>query len=469
VGQNWPALLGQNSIAEPPTLAELIEQHIDYIDFWGRPVHLQTAFVNHYRQRADTALPVVAAIASLPIVLPDGSILANRGLDRERGIVFRVPQELLAVLPTSGQCTEDAVRQAFRFLMEEWLVDVATDSTGKCTLIAIALSLIERSMLPERPAFFITAGRRGGGKTTTLMMLATAITGVRPAAAAWSPNEEERRKSLLAYLMAGVPCIIWDNIPRGDKITCPHIERSCTTALYADRVLGVSETATVAASAIHLFTGNNIMPCGDLASRSLIVRLEIDRPDPENRSFVHPDPVGWTGAHRPEILNALYTILLGHLALASAGATPRTRFKIWWILVGSAVEHAARLCGLVLDFQTMFLAQEEDDSESASLADALRIIANKWPGGFRAADIAVWINEDGDFANDREDKATVRAVLFPELVTRRDDVNALAVGNRLKNHADNPVRSGAQTLCLKLQPKPPGRPDIANIYIVLVS
>ena len=32
------------------------------------------------------------------------------------------------------------------------------------------------------------------------MMLLMAITGMRPAAAAWSPNEEERRKALLSYL-----------------------------------------------------------------------------------------------------------------------------------------------------------------------------------------------------------------------------------------------------------------------------
>ena len=183
-------------------------------------------------------------------------------------------------------------------------------------------------------------------------MLLMAITGTRPAAAAWSPNEEERRKALLAYLMAALPCIIWDNITRGSKISCPHIERSCTTAFYSDRRLGVNEIVAVAAAVIHLFTGNNIGPRGDLASRSLSVRLEVDRADPENRLFVHPDPVGWTEAHRGKILVALYTILLGNPALLSSNTEPRTRFKTWWWLIGSAVEYAAGLCGSALDFQT---------------------------------------------------------------------------------------------------------------------
>src|SRR5215472_10625903 len=127
------------------------------------------------------------------------------------------------------------------FLTEDWLCDVATDVIGKSVLITAALTLIERSLLPDRPVFLITAGRRGGGKTTTLIMLLVAITGHRPAAAAWSPNDEERRKTLLAYLLEGAPALIWDNIARGTQISCPHIERACTTAFYTDRRLGVTE------------------------------------------------------------------------------------------------------------------------------------------------------------------------------------------------------------------------------------
>jgi hypothetical protein len=138
------------------------------------------------------------------------------------------------------------------------LLDVATDYTGKCTIIAAALTLIEHTLLPDRPAFFVTAGRRGGGKTTTLTMLIMAITGLWPAAAAWSTNEEERRKALISYFLYGVPYIVWDNIARGMQISCPHIEKSCTAAYYSDRKLGVSEMVCTAASTIQFFTGNNI-------------------------------------------------------------------------------------------------------------------------------------------------------------------------------------------------------------------
>jgi hypothetical protein len=142
-------------------LAELIEHHIDYVDGTGKSVHLAASFVKHFHTRDDDALPIVTAIATLPLVLPNGAILAERGLDRQRGIVFRVPPDVMALLPAPEDCTPDAVAAAMRFLTDEWLVDVAADYAGKCILLAAALTIIERSLLPERPAWFVTAGRRG--------------------------------------------------------------------------------------------------------------------------------------------------------------------------------------------------------------------------------------------------------------------------------------------------------------------
>jgi hypothetical protein len=457
-------------------LAELIERHIDYTDDTGRSVPLAAPFVRHYLERTDDALPVVAAIATLPVVLPDGTILAGSGLVRERGIVFRIPERLMALLPRGDECDDEAVQEALTFLTDTWLCDVATDYTGKCILIAAALTLIERSLLPDRPVFFVTAGRRGGGKTTTLIMLLMAVTGVRPAAAAWSPNEEERRKALLAYLMEALPAIIWDNIPRGTQISCPHIERSCTTAFYSDRRLGVSELVAVAAAVIHLFTGNNIGPRGDLASRALTARLEVERPDPENRQFTHADPIGWTEAHRGRILCALYTLLLGNPNLHADPHTVRkTRFKLWWQLVGSAVEHAVSVSGGSIDFQNLFLSQEEDEEESASLADALAALDGQWPGAkrekdatkFQAADVTRKVNDGSEYTPDaeRQRNVTVREFLFP-ITPPGQTVTAKAVGKRLKRYIGEPVRQGDRTLILKEYRDPKGGPNAALSYYI---
>lgn len=468
-------LLARLSEAE---LGELIEHHIDYVTIKRSQiehVHLAGSFVDHFRTRPDNALPIIAAIATLPIVLGDGALLAKRGLHRERGIIFRVPPELLAVLPRQEDCTPTAVAEAMRFLTDVWLCDVAADYNGKATLITAALSLIERTLLPDRPVYFMTAGRRGGGKTTTLIMLLMAVTGVRPPAAAWSPNQEERRKALLAYLLQALPAIIWDNISRGTHITCPHIEAACTTAFYSDRRLGETEIMTAAASAIQFFTGNNIGPRGDLASRSLKIRLEVDRADPENRVFKHPDPIAWTEAHRGQILRALYTVLLGNPRLRPRAnlSPPETRFKAWWHMIGSAVEHAANqhadhVAAAVMDahptckphpisFRELFLSQEADNEDTASLTDALSALATIWPNEqrFDAAAVARIINsakcrDDSSLASNiyQHDALVLREFLFPELAASQA-ATPKATGKRLGRYVDDPVNWGERTLVLK--------------------
>ena len=387
------ALIAKMTEAEA---AEMIERHVEFVvetESGVRPVHLLAPFVRHFMNRDDRALPAVTGVSSLPIVLSSGDLLSGRGLDRRSGIVFRIPSGIQ--LPAAEKCDAHAVHEAMHLLCDKWLCDVATDFAGKCIMIACALTIIERMMFPDRPAFFIVAGQRGGGKTTTLHMISAAVLGTRAAAAAWSQSEEERRKSLFAYLSAGLPLLIWDNIPLGAAIGCPSIERALTAETYTDRVLGKSRHIEVPAYTVQAFTGNNITARGDLASRALHARITVDRPDPENRPFRNADPIAWTEQHRVEILAALYTILLGNPRFKNPeeNKPAETRFKMWWHLIGAAVEHAAekhvKLCAsdprppTPIEFKNLFLTGEKDDEQTAGLVDVLGAL-RKWyrTGGY---------------------------------------------------------------------------------------
>jgi hypothetical protein len=456
--------------------AEEIERHIDYVDKNGRSVHLPNQFVRHFMKRHDGALPTVVAITVAPIILADGGVLAlekDNDLDLERGIEFHIPPEVMALLPKRKECTPAAIAKAMNFLTDEWLCDVLGSYQDKCIVIAAALTLIERSLLPDRPVFFVTAGRRGSGKTTLLTMLIMAVMGMRPAAAAWSPNEEERRKAILSYFLYGVAYIIWDNIKRGTAISCAHIEKSCTTSLYTDRKLGVSETVATSASTIHFFTGNNVSPKGDLASRSLIVRLATERTDPENRRFRHNDPVGWTEDHRAEIMAALYTILLGNPKLDEPRDSPmKTRFKMWWRLVGSAVEHAAEQCDYKVEFGTLFRGVEEEDEDDVSLGEVLHAMLLTFPAQdrdskesrmFKAKEVADVINEF-----DHEHQDTFQSFLCPTL-PRGHKASPVSIGKKLKHHTDEPVIKDGRTLILRSVKDPTGTKDPLQYKVVVAS
>ena len=200
-----------------------------------------------------------------------------------------------------------------------------------------------------------------------------------------------------------------------------------------------------AASTIHLFTGNNIGPRGDLASRSLHIRLDVDRVDPENRPFKHPDPIGWTENHRAEILAALYTILLGNPQLKAArDAEGKTRFKMWWRLVGSAVEHAAKLAGQELDFQKLFITQEEDDEEFGIARRRARGPGEEMAGAVHGKRCGGDDQQPGP-ERGRTDAARVSAAGRPAQPRVLGKIHRQA----LKKHLDEPVRSGERTLVLR--------------------
>ena len=108
-----------------------------------------------------------------------------------------------------------------------------------------------------------------------------------------------------------------------------------------------------------------------MASRSLILNLNVDRPDPENRTFVHADPFAWTQANRPKIVRAFYTLLIAGALSRPEGQEAKTRFKTWWRLVGWSIEHAAGLLGISIDCTELMRAGEVDDEEATGASSAL--------------------------------------------------------------------------------------------------
>ncbi len=447
--------------------SEVIERHIEFFkktaDGGKIPVHLAASFVRHFLRRDDEALPRATAVLTLPIVTIRGELMAGRGLDRRLGVVFRIPDAVMAALPDRKEIGPSRVAAAMHFLADEWLADVQTDYRGKCVLIALALSIVERALFPERPAFFITAAKRGSGKTTVANMIAAGVLGRRAAAAGWSNDPEERRKAIFAYFGEGADLLVWDNISLGTVVRCPSIEKALTAETYTDRILGVSEQRTVPATTIQVFTGNNIAPGGDMSSRSLVARLQADRPDPENREFRHADPIAWTLANRPKILRALYILLLANPQLRTAAAkAPETRFKAWWRLAGSAVEHAAaehvgHVAALAMDaaagcppapvrFRDIFAASEVDDEQTTSLATVLDVCRREWPAGFSTADLANFLS--------RLDPAAEALKTALEMAASKSIkiVSAPVLAWRLKAIADAPCDVGGVIMALRRTP-----------------
>jgi hypothetical protein len=398
----------------------LVEQYFQLTVVKERKTYfgaLPKPFVDALMQLSTSIIPKVRAINATPLVSLSGKVIGGVGLDRNTGLFHRIDPLLRACVPEAP--TEQDVKNALRYVMDDWLVDVALDPVGKCIAIMLALTLIERVLLPERPAFFVTAGQRGGGKTTLVNMITLAVLGRSAAAASWSNDPEERKKALFSYLRQGVACITWDNIARGAAITCPHIEAALTASEISDRVLQFSRAETVPSTAIHIFTGNTILPRGDMASRSLMLSLNVDRPDPENRSFEHADPMSWTQANRPKILSALYTLLIAGAQNRPPQQEAKTRFKTWWKLVGWPMEYAAALLAITLDCTELMRVGEADDEDASSVSVALTVLWQVWGDRpFTSRDVASAMKADFSAGNTLNDAMKAAAGSIADAITQ---------------------------------------------------
>jgi hypothetical protein len=453
----------------PTGVKMLVERYVCFVvqkkntSYFGA---LPGPFVAALMEYSTSDIPVVRAINTAPLVTTSGQVIDGVGLDRDTGLVHRIDPLLRACVPSNSP-TEQDVRDALIFLLDEWLVDVALDRVGKCIAIMLALTLIERALLPERPAFFVTAGQRGGGKTTLVNMITLAALGRRAAAAAWSENSEERKKALFSYLRQSLACVVWDNIPRGAAISCAHIEAALTASDISDRVLGVSQVETVPSTTVQIFTGNSIMPRGDMASRSLMLALNVNRPDPENRAFAHADPLAWTQANRPKIVRALYTLLVAGALNRPKQQEVKTRFKTWWNLVGWSMEYAASLIGTTVNCTELMRAGEAEDEEASAVSTALTIMLEIWGGrSFTSMDVVkamILEMEDAEKA-----KAEPICDALGELVGKRlDRPTARSIGKLLtKRLVGRPAWIGDGQVVATLK-RSVGHN--ANTYQILVS
>ncbi|WOH51921.1 hypothetical protein [Bradyrhizobium sp. sBnM-33] len=399
---------------------------------------LQAPFINALIEFPGSALPVARAINTAPLVTMSGRIIDGVGLDRPTGLVHRIDPVLRSCVP-AGAPTNDEVKSALKFLLDDWLVDVALDPVGKCIAVLLALTLLQRALLPERPAFFVTAGQRGGGKTTLVHMILTAVLGRRAAAAGWSENVEERKKALFSYLRQNVAALVWDNITRGGNITCPHIEAALTASEISDRVLGVSRVETVPSSTIQIFTGNSIAPRGDMASRSFILPLDVNRPDPENRAFTHADPLAWTQANRAKILRSLYTILVGGALSRPRGQVAKTRFKTWWGLIGWPVEYAAGLLEIEVDCTQLLRAGEASEEEASAASRALTVLRECWgEDSFTTRLVVMKLAELGSMMESKVARAEALSDALGELIGKPlENPTARSVGKLFQKYLTN--------------------------------
>jgi hypothetical protein len=356
-------------IADTKTLISDIERYVDYVEVFyrgrrriERRVRLQNTFASAYQTWMDSNLPLVEAVATLPIAMlgPDGALqlLAAPGLNRELQTIFRLEPRLVANLP-KGPVPLEVAKASYQWLNDNMFVDVAFKNkvTGPAKTVALMLEGIERHLLKERPGALVTGDQAETGKTTLINMTVAAIIGSPAPAMAYGKDDEELRKMVLAACLYSPTFIAFDNIKRGTAIDSPEVARMMTAIQVQDRVLGESRIEAPLATTVPIFTGIRVTAKGEMGTRIFTIEIESPGLRPADRNFKHEQPVEWVIDNRLTILVHLYNILM-----VERTAPPRlkTRFKRWYEMVGYPIELVSGI-----DCATDMFGGGEDEEEEA--------------------------------------------------------------------------------------------------------
>ncbi|MEO5744949.1 MAG: bifunctional DNA primase/polymerase, partial [Terracoccus sp.] len=235
-------------------------------------------------------LDVLAGVTAIPLIRPDGTTLAEPGYDKATRL-YHQPTVTLRDVPANP--TTEQARQARAFLLDLVLADFCFDSpASRANFVALLMTPLLRLYLKGLPPLgVISATTRGSGKTllTDLLRAAYSLT-LKP----WPKRDEEMGKVITATLADDTtPVICFDNVGPFDTVDHATLAALLTASEWSDRILGSSTTVKIPNDRMWLCTGNNVALGGDIASRSILIRLDPHTENPEERRGFAIDDM-WT-------------------------------------------------------------------------------------------------------------------------------------------------------------------------------
>lgn len=358
--------------ASPEYLQRRLTQRARFFAIRGRAKYAvqvncpKELVLNIVGQRDWPRLRRLKAIARAPFVREDGTICEAAGYD-DLSSVFHIPNAEFSAVPTNPSRTD--AEQALVELLRPFDEFPFATEAGRSAFAASILSEAVRSALDACPAFCYTAPTPGTGKSLLSEMPSRIVHGCGPSLRPWAESADELRKNLFASLLAGDRTIGYDNVPNGAKVRSPILCAFLTADVYSDRKLGASEVPALPNRSVVFLTGNNITPAGDLARRSIVIRLDANTDRLRERTFRVTDLRGHIATARPTLLLAALTIVRAYVVAGRPShAVPMPSFERW----SGLVRNPLLWLGMADPVATQ---ADETDDEAAPLAEAFGLMA----------------------------------------------------------------------------------------------
>lgn len=340
-------------------------------------------------------VPVLAGIIGTPVLRRDWSLLQAPGYDPASGL-YLAPTAAVPAVPERPGRREVAAAQTFvtgTLLGDfEW-----EDDASLANYVALMVTpFLRRPLRALAPLFIISASAPSSGKSL-LSALTGLLTGQQ--VITWpGDNEEELEKVITATFRKESGAVVFDNIPEGEVIDSARLAALLTSPVWSSRILGTSGMGAWPNDRLWMATGNNLRVGGDIASRSVSVRLKPTAPHPEERTgFAIPDLQGWilNPANRARLLERLLVLVADWVAAGTPKDTtvPAMRqFTPWAQGTGGFLAHHG-VTGFLGNLGAIRAMDEEDHKWAVFLAAWL----DRFGGSaVRVADVLASTDADHD-------------------------------------------------------------------------
>lgn len=275
------------------------------------------------------------AVVTAPTLRVDGSILSEPGYDpASRLLLLADTPELTAPQPAP---TLAQARAALDVLWTPFRLFPLVDAVDRGVVLQALFTACVRPSLPTAPGIGLDAPTAGTGKTLLAQAIGALSLGYTPAALPPAGNQDdESRKRLFAALREGHRVLLWDNCrePLGNAA----LDAFMTAPTFTDRILGVSQMATLPNRALFIATGNNLRLIGDTCRRILPARLDarIERPYAREFDFC---PLETVLSRRGELVNATLVLMRAWITAGRPrhGKGRTASFEAWDDLVRQSV------------------------------------------------------------------------------------------------------------------------------------
>ncbi len=253
-------------------------------------------------------IPPLVGITTAPTFAPDGTLNTEAGYHLATGLYYH--RNGLNVGDTTP--TLVAVNQAKDLLLNNLLIDFPfVDESSKVNAVAaLLLPFVRPMILGATPLHLIDAPTPGTGKGLLADVLTAPFNPAGPTIIPPAKDDEEWRKKITAYLIAGHSHLSIDNIPSTGTVDSASLAIALTSRFWTDRVLGQSEKITLPIRNVWLATGNNVLLSDELTSRTVWIRLDAKIERPRQRTDFKINRLdAWSRQNRNQLVTAALVLI----------------------------------------------------------------------------------------------------------------------------------------------------------------